>query len=187
MEEALCDVQDALARHLDLRERQLEVALARLVAARLLSRDDPVELHAEATVRHGEQVVVAVGDHGELEALLEARERLGGVRERGPVAHRLPERSHLLGRGSEAVVPADAAQRLSQHLAIGQVLAGLELGLVPTVGLEQLLVRRLDAMYLQHGSQRREDPALPVDQRAVAVEAERVEGAEVERLHGRRV
>ena len=55
-------------------EHHAEVPLVRLVGADLLGGDDPVELDAESAVRRGEQVVVAVGQDAQPEALLEPME-----------------------------------------------------------------------------------------------------------------
>jgi hypothetical protein len=68
-----------------------------------------------------------------------------------------------------------------QDLAVAQVRAGLERGLVARVALEQLVVGGRDAVGVDHAAHRREEPGLPVDQRPVAVEGQGVEPVEVER------
>ena len=110
---------------------------------------------------------------------MEGRERLGRVRERGPVADALRESGDgLLGR-LDAVAGGDPAQPGREHLAVGQVRAALGRGLVPRVLLEQLVVPARRPR--QRGPERGEETGLPVDQGAVAVEGQRVEAAEVER------
>ena len=92
VEEALGGVEDAVARHVDRRERELERRGARLVGARLLGGDDPVERDAEAAVREREEVAVAVRDHAEPEPLLEAAQRRRRVVKGGPVSERVRKR-----------------------------------------------------------------------------------------------
>ena len=100
-----------------------------------------------------------------------------------PVADRLGEPSGVLvGRG-EAKLLAQPVQRARQDLAVRQVVAGLERGLVTRVAFEQFVLARVDAVGREHGLDRVEDPLLPVDQRPVAVERDRVEAREVERDH----
>ena len=74
---------------------------------------------------------------------MQPRERLGRVVERRPVADRGADRLHLGGGRLEAEVAADSLERPPEQLAVAQVLAGLELGLVAGVGLEQLVVAAL--------------------------------------------
>ena len=184
VEEALGDVQDPLPRHVDRLERELEVVEAGLVAPRLLGGHDPVELRPELLARAREEVAVAVRDDAEPEALGEARQGGGGVRERRPVADRVAERGRLGVGCLHAVVGADPAQRTGHDVAVAQVRAALELGLVPAVGLEELLVAGGDAVRVERRPQAGEDAALPVDERAVAVEREGVEVVEADGRHG---
>ena len=71
-----------------------------LVAADLLGGDDPVERDSQPTVRRGEQVVVAVGDHPQPEPPPEPRQGAARVREGRPLAHRAAERRRLSAVGS---------------------------------------------------------------------------------------
>ena len=79
-----------------------KLRVVRLVAPALLGRDDEVEVDAEPPVRGREQVVVAVGDDREREAVLEPGERRRGVGERRPVDDAAAERRELLGRRRHA-------------------------------------------------------------------------------------
>src|SRR5690242_7391902 len=89
-------MQDPRRRQAETLEHELEAARVRLVALRLLRRDDPVEGRAESRLRGGEEVVVAVRDDAELEALVESCERGRGVRKSRPVDDRAAESGDLL-------------------------------------------------------------------------------------------
>ena len=71
VEQALCDMEDPLARQPDPLESNLEVVRIRLVAPRRLGGHDPVELGAEAAGGPREEVVIAIRDDAEPEALVE--------------------------------------------------------------------------------------------------------------------
>ena len=180
VEEALGDVQDALPGQAEALDRELEVAVGGLVGARLLGGDDDVELDAEPPPRGLEEVVVAVRHDREPEAGAERRERGRGVLERGPIAHRGGEGSGLTGLGLEAEVGADPLERPGEDVGVAPVLARLELGLVASVELKQLLVGDIGAVVREDRPERGEEAALPVDQGPVAVEGERLEGREIE-------
>ena len=145
--EALGDVEDPLARQPDALEGDLEVALVRLVATDLLGGHDPVEVDAEAGGRAREQVVVAVGDDAEPEPPVEAGQGVGGVGECRPVADRIGEGRHL-GRASGSTPRPAATPRtpIARIVAVGQVRPGLGRRLDGRVGLEQLVVRPVDAV-----------------------------------------
>src|SRR5579859_5476947 len=89
--EALGDVEDSVAGQADPLEGEVEVAGVGLVAPELPGGDDPVEPDPEAAGRGREEVVVAVRDHPEPEAASEPRQRIGRVREGGPVGDRSTE------------------------------------------------------------------------------------------------
>ncbi len=179
VEQALRHVEDALARHADRLEGELEPSRARLVAPCRLRRDDPVEGDPEALVRGGEEVGVAVRDHAEPEPLLQAAERFCRVGERGPVADALGERRRGVPRDLEADVRRDAAQPGGEDLAVAPIRRPLRLRLVAAVRLEQRLVLH-PGRGRQRAPQRLEEPGLPVDQRPVAVEREDLVAAEVD-------
>ena len=131
VEQALGDVEDAVARTADPLERQLEVAVAGLVAPGLLGRDDPVERHAEPPVRRREQVVVAVGDDREAEPIRKRSQRRGRVRERRPLPDRPGKRRNLVVGRLEAEVAADAPTGAGQDVPVAEVRPRLDLDLVP--------------------------------------------------------
>src|SRR5204862_2819323 len=120
----------------------------------------------------------------EPEALRQAGQRVGGVRKWRPVAHRVAERGRLGVGGRDAVVGADSPERTGDDVAVAQVRAALELCLVPAVALEQLLVAGGDPMRAERRPQAAEDSALPVDERAVAIERQGLEVVEADRRHG---
>src|SRR5205823_8741061 len=82
---ALGDVEDPLARELEPLERYLEVAWTRLVGTDLLGRDGPFEAHAQPPFGCRKQVVVAIRDDTEPEALFQPGERRWRIGERWPV------------------------------------------------------------------------------------------------------
>ena len=136
---------------LDPLEGQLEVAVARLVAAGLLGRDDPVERHAEATVGRREQVVVAVRDHREPVAPGKRRRAPppSPGRPATPRPNRRtpppPRRSARCRRSAQT-----PRQALGKHLAVAEIGPRLQVGLVPGVRREQLLVGDVAAVGPRH-------------------------------------
>jgi hypothetical protein len=113
-------------------------------------------------IRSIEELAIGVGEHGELPAagagLLEGRLRLG---ERVPARQRAAERVLLVG-GS-----AEAGEHDGHHLAIAPSgILALDLRLELVVGAQQLAASRGAEQSLELAP----DPAVPVDQRAVAVE-----------------
>ena len=145
VEQALGDVEDPLARQPDPLEGDLEVVLVGLVAPGLLGGHDPVERRAEARRGSGEQVVIAVGDDAEPEALVEPRQGRRRIGEGRPVADRIGERRDLGSVGLDAVVGGDPAQAAAEDLAVAQVRARLGGRFDPGERLEQLVVGGLDA------------------------------------------
>ena len=113
VEEALRDVEDPFPRDVDRLERELEPGRRRLVAPRHLRGDDPIEGQSELLVRHREEIGVAVRDHAEPVTLVQTAERLGAVREDGPVAHALGEPRDDLVVHLEAEVRGDAADAVA--------------------------------------------------------------------------
>ena len=77
VEQALRHVQDLVARQPDVLEGDLEVVRVGLVATRSLGGHDPVEVGLESRRRSREQVVVAVGDDPQTEAVVEPPQRIG--------------------------------------------------------------------------------------------------------------
>ena len=126
VEEALGDVQDPLPRHVDRRERRIEVAVARLVGTHLLGSDDPVERHAEAAVRGREQVVVAVRDDAEAEAFLEPPQGVGAVSNAGQSPTEPPNAASSSSLGVDSQAGRHATGGAGEHLAVAQVRAVLE-------------------------------------------------------------
>ena len=157
----------------------------RLVAPGLLGGHDPVEVGAEARGRSREQVVVAVGDDPQPETLVEASQGRRGIREGRPVADRIREGRHLRRVGLDAMAAATPRTPRREDLAIGQIRPGLGGCLDRRVRLQQLIVGAVDAARRQDPAEGGQDPRLPVDERAVAVEGQRLEGAVVEIGHRR--
>ena len=184
--EALGDVEDPLAREPDPLERHLEVVRVRLVAPGRLGGHDPVERRREALGRSGEQVVVAVGDDAQPEAFVQARERRGRIGEGRPVADRIGEGVGLRRVGFHAVPGGQPELPVAEDVPVAPVGAGLCRRFQLRVVGQQLVVRSLDPAPRQHRPQAGEDPGLPVDERAVAVEGQGLEPPVVESGHDRR-
>ena len=183
VEQALGDVEDAPGSHAvgsEPVEQGREVAHVRLVRANLLGGDDPVERDAEAAIRCGEQVVVAIRQDAEPEAGLEPGEGRRGIQERRPVGARAAEGRRLpIGDGCPET-RRDRTQPTSEDLAIGEVWPSLKRRLGVGVGLQELVVRAVNAVGGQDWSEASQEAGLPVDQGAVAVEGQCIEGALVD-------
>ena len=156
----------------DLAQSVLEGSVRLLVGAAVLRHRHAVELDLQVAQRVLDDRAVGVRDDPEPQpGLLGGAQRGHGVRERLPALHRARERLAV------AVVPAVAAlagplgEAVGQHLAVAAVVAleALELKLLPARA--QLAAgRRLPLVAPRDLVQERGGAALPVDQRAVAVE-----------------
>src|SRR5439155_965281 len=125
------------------------------------SHDRELERNADLLLRGLDEVAVGVGEDRELPAVgADLPERLGNLRKRPPARQRARKRVLLAGGRAEL------AHRLGQHLAVGALSVGFQLRLELVVATEQLV----GALLAEHASQLAPDPAVPVDQRAVAVE-----------------
>src|SRR5438552_1891372 len=133
-----------------------KMSMRRFVGAHLLRCDDEIEVDGEVLARLGEEVVIDIGEDAEADA--GAAESLeGGVR----VRKRLPRRQ-ALGQSNRG---SDAGSGLPQYIAIWPIVS-LDLRLDFPVRSE-----RHGAVEV-HALERGPNAALPVDQRAVAVEGD---------------
>src|SRR5918998_5085688 len=184
VEEALGGVQEPLSRNAHPGDGDLEVVGRGLVGAGLLGCDDPVDLHLEVAGGQREEAIVHVGDDGEFVPALEPPQRLDGVGEGLPVPERVRQRPDLLRVGLEAPPPPGFAHLLPQHLPVLDVISWrrsrLEGVLRLGVEREDLVVRGVDAVFREDGSQTGDYAALPVDQGPVAVEADNLVPAGVD-------
>ena len=173
--EALRHVEHALARQLHALEGEVEVRGGGLVRPRLLGCDDPVESDAEPPCGRLEQIVVDVGDDREPAAGVERFERGRRIGESRPVADRLREFATLLRGWNEAGALPDAFEHRAENGLVIAIRRPLRLGLEGSEHLERGLARDRGTVALEHRPQRIPDAGLPVDQRAVAVEGQRLE------------
>ena len=112
----------------------------------------------------------------EREALVQPGQRVGGVGERRPPRHGIAERLTVLGRGPHAVAIGDAVEDEAEHVGVAhRGVLGLDDGLVGGVEAEQLLAGGVDVVAGGPRCQLAEDARLPVDERAVTVEAQHPE------------
>ena len=183
VEEALGDVQNGVDGHAEALERQLEVARIGLVAAGLLGRYDFVELDSQAARREGEQVVIHVGDHRQPIARREDAQGGHGVVEGSPAGDRLRERGSLLGAGREPQLAPELVHHPREDIPVRAVGARLDGRFEAGEMLQDLRGRKCVAVRGQHALDGPQNPALPVDERAVAVEGDNLEGGEVHRVH----
>jgi hypothetical protein len=144
------------------REELVPVSRRGLVRADLGRGDGQLELDPDPGERCLEEVRVGVREHGEPPAavarLLERRRHLG---KRVPLRQRALERVLLAG-GS-----AETRERDGHHVAIATTrILALDLRLELVVGVEELAAARSAEQPLELAP----DAAVPVDQRAVAVE-----------------
>src|SRR3954470_7824155 len=150
----------------------LEVRGVGLVGAHLLSGDDEVEVDAEVPPRRAEQLVVDVREDAYLELLGEAFELSVRLAERHPARHargeearprRLELPTELLGR-SHGGAP--------QHFGVELVRAALDLPLDVEEQRHELVPIDREPVPIRLLLERFVRPALPVDERAVAVEGD---------------
>jgi len=121
-----------------------------------------------------------------MEALVEPPQGLGRIGERRPVTDGIREARHLGEVGRDGVVGYNLAQATAEDLAVAQVWAALQRRFRVGVLLEQLLVGGLGhAARSEDRTHAREDPGLPVDERAVAIEGQCLETSVVELGHRR--
>jgi hypothetical protein len=160
----------------------------RLVRAAQLRGHHPLKLNPQLLARGFEEIIIDVGDHPQPETRSQTRQGLHRVRERLPPLDRVRKAVLLALLGREGIRLADAAHDRAQHLAVRDVFSGLRVRFEARVMSEQLVVRRPHAAHREDRSERLQDPSLPVDQGAVAVERHRVEAGEVDhdRLLARR-
>jgi hypothetical protein len=182
MEQALRDVDDALLRQADPLEQGPEVPFIRLVRTHLLGGDDPVEVDAEPAVRGREQVVVAVRQHGESEPTLETAEGLRRIGERRPILDRSRKRLDLVIAGLEAQLLTHASQTGRKDLGIRPVRAALGGRFVVRIPSQDVLGVGVDPVRGEHRTEGGAEPGLPVDERPVAVEGQRLDIGEVDRV-----
>src|SRR5262249_31231738 len=150
-----------------------EVPLARLVGPNVFRGEDGVESDAEPGVADREALVVDVRENDQLVVLLKVGERLGRIRRRWPVAYRAAIGMAFAATcgGTECVGEALAAD--GEELAVAHR-RGLQLlrPLILSMELEHVLARRLARGAAPERLQRGVHAALPVDERAVAIEGE---------------
>jgi hypothetical protein len=182
VEEALRDVDDAILRQPDALEQDLEVADIRLVGADLLGRHHPVEVHTEPSSRGGEQIVVAVRQHAQAKASLQTVQRVRRIRERRPVLDRPRERADLVGGRFEAELLGDPSEAGGEDLGIRPIRAAFRGRLMSGVAGQDVLGITVDPVGVEDGPERRTQSGLPVDERPVAVEGQRVDIGEVDRV-----
>jgi hypothetical protein len=144
------------------REELVPVARRRLVRADLGRDDGQVELDAEPVEGRVEKVAVGVRQDREPPAArARVLERSGHLGKRLPVGKRASERALFRGGGAEA------GERDAHHAAVAPArLLALDLRLELVVRVQELAAARCAEQPLELAP----DPAVPVDQRAVAVE-----------------
>ena len=179
VEERLGRVQDARpgdAACLQAGGQCIEICSGRLVRTDVLGREDGVEPRSEAFGGGGEALPVHIRQHDQFVVPAEPGQRPGAVGEGGPVRDGAAERDHIGLDGRASEVRAHPHERPREHLRIGQAgRLGLLAGLVGGEAFEHGAVFGLDAFPFGPGAPCGENAGFPVDQRAVAVEAERIE------------
>ena len=179
MVQALGHVEEPLAgdaQIVDTGQQGREAERAGLVRAHVLGGDDEVEVDAEARRAAGERGPVDVREDDQAIPGVQPMEGVGGVREGRPLPHRGAEGRGLVVAHRSTQRRPDTTHRLGQDVGVagGRVLL-LHVRLVGGEGGDEVV--RLDRQTVRLGprSQGRRDAGLPVDQRAVAVEAQGVE------------
>src|SRR6266545_1688708 len=151
----------AVARHPHLVEEARPVAMGRLVGADLRSNDRELERDADPRHRRLDEIAVGVREDGELPAArASALQRRAYLGERLPAGQGVGQRILLTTRRPEL------EHGLAHDLSIRALATRLQLGFDVVVALELVVGSYLaeDARELTT------NPAVPVDQRSVAIE-----------------
>ena len=177
VEQRLSDVDDLVAGHADVGqsvEHGVEVLKTRFVGAGVIGGDDHVELDTEPPIAARERCPVDVRHDDESVALLQSSQRQGGVGECGPRPNTRTELLTLGGRDRVAELAGHPAQTLGKHVGVRRRRhLGFNVMFVGAEEREQLLFGTIDSLPRAPRLERIDDPALPVDQRSIAVEAQR--------------
>src|ERR1700722_3688217 len=179
MEHAFGGVKDLLLPDADLAEpldHVFEIADRRLVRPDVFRGVHGVELDLQPAIARLEGLVVDVGKDGELEMFLQVLQRAGSILECWPVSDRAAVFDAVLVRRMDAplfgkTLVDDREQVPISHCRRIALLAGLVTG----VRLKYLVTRERPPGPAAEALQGLDHPALPIDQRAVTVEGERVE------------
>ncbi|OLD84643.1 MAG: hypothetical protein AUF64_00855 [Chloroflexi bacterium 13_1_20CM_54_36] len=171
-ESGVPDLRDGQAQAL---ARQEKALVGGLVGACLLGGDEVVEGDADAALGFGDDLVVRVRNKDRLRQLLEPKKGLWCVGERRSPAYSVGEFLKVLLGGGNLPGSEGHAHRLAQHCAIGTVrlLDGDKLGLFPVL-LQHARVQALEMVRGQELGEKVLDAALPIEERAVAVESHRL-------------
>lgn len=172
VEEALGHVEDLPRRDAVFRQQRRgarEMGRRRLVAAHVVGGDDGMERLPQTPGTVGEGRAVDVRQHHQHRPLPKGRQRRHGIREGRPVGDRRGEGAGVFGRGRDSEITGDGREGAAQHVGIGERRTQrFQAVFVAGEGGEQRVVLRRQPARAQGP----ENAALPVDERAVAVEGE---------------
>src|SRR5664280_982222 len=151
----------------------------RFVTVYLLSGYHGVETYLQLRRGVGEQVVVNIGEHGQLVAGLQTAQCGDCIGKGLPVADRFRQAVGLGGADGEVQLASEVANHLCQHLAIATVEPALGARLQFRIEIENLGVAERVALALQQRTQVAEQTGFPVNQCAVAVEGQPFKACEI--------
>ena len=159
-------------RLLDVRDGVFEVLNIGLIRADILRGHDTIEFDAELFVAACKRGTVNVRQNAELIIALQVAKRGRAVRKGRPTADRLTERSRFVRACLDAPQRSKAPQHFFQDLGVERLRRlGLTDGFDRTERFQDCVVGQLFAGLPVHPRpQLRENPAFPVDKRAVAIE-----------------
>jgi hypothetical protein len=164
-------------------EHIAEIVRIGLVGADLLGRVDCGEGDPEPGIAAGKTGAADIRQDDEPVTALEIGQRLRAIGKGGPLADRIAEGAPRRPIGRDLPLRGETEIDTGEQLAIEKARGfGLLRAFVPGEGCERGFARRTAQTGLgglgQQRLQRGPDPALPIDQGAVAIEAEHAEIAE---------
>ena len=163
-------------------QQVFEVARVRLVGSGILRGDDSVELYLQATFAALKALVVHIREDDEFIELLEILQGAGRVCEGGPVFDGAAVGCTFLVRRRYAPLLGQPLEHDGQQVSI-ELCGRLPLlrQLVEGMRLEDFIAGQSASDFAGQRLQRLDHPALPIDERAVAVEGKHFE---VGQAHG---
>src|ERR1700730_630235 len=160
----------------------LKHPVRRLVSLGLLGRNDLGEVNFQLGQSCREQVVVHIGDDGQMETLFKLAQRSNRVGPRLPARQGFGKRARFLVCGYEAEFLSELAHHGLKNLTVGPELALLGPDFEISEELQERGVINFLAVVQENRVQGRKNPSFPIDQGAIAVESQCSEAVEVE--HG---
>lgn len=177
--DALADMQHTMRRNLDPSQRKFKDLQRRFVSLGLLRGDDLIESNAQLGKCCREKIVIHVRKNSQAKAALQLIESRYGVGPGFPAWQRVGQRVGFFVRGTKSELGAEPANDGFQNFAIGMEFALLTQLFEVAIKFQERGIINLLAVGRQDAVQGGKKARFPIDQRAVTIEGENLEAAEV--------